>query len=123
VFELCPHFDSIEWGTVVVDGRKYDYDVVITPKGELKPRTSKREKFGSHTFGRDELERLHKSGTEVIVVGTGTSDLASLSNEAKNFAKQKGVEVIELPSQEAINRYNELAKGKKKVGAMIHITC
>ena len=121
--ELCPRFDSIEWGSVVIDGKKYDYDVIVTPKGELKPRTSEHEKFGSHTFSRDDLEELFESGTEVIVVGTGTSGLANLSSEAKNFAKQKGIEIIQLPSREAINKYNALAKGKKKVGAIIHITC
>jgi len=26
-------FDSIEWGTVKADGKEYDYDVVVTPKG------------------------------------------------------------------------------------------
>jgi hypothetical protein len=25
-------FDSIEWGTITVDGKEYDYDVVVNQK-------------------------------------------------------------------------------------------
>jgi len=116
-------FDSIEWGTITVDGKEYDYDVVVTLKGELKPRTKERDKFGSHSFNKDELEKLYKEGAKIIVIGTGTSDLASLSTEAEGFAKQKGIKLITLPSSEAIERYNELADEGKSVGAIIHITC
>lgn len=116
-------FDSIEWGAVRADGKEYDYDVVVTPKEELKPRTTERDKFGNHSFGKDELERLCKDGPEMIVIGTGTSDLARLSTEAEDFVKQKGIRVIRLSSYEAIKRYNKLADEEKRVAAIIHITC
>jgi len=120
---IMARFDSIEWGTVKVDGKEYDYDLVVTPKGELKPRTSERDKFGSHSFSKGELERLFKDGAKTVVIGTGTSDLASLSPDAENFAKQKEIELIKLSSYEAIRRYNKLADEGKNVGAIIHITC
>ena len=116
-------FDSIEWGTVTVDGEEYDYDVVVTSKGELKPRTNEHEKFGSHSFSKEELEKLYKDGAKIIVVGTGTSDLASLSTEAEGFAKQKGIKLVKLSSYKAIKKYNQLAGEGKSVGAIIHITC
>lgn len=116
-------FNSIEWGTVTVDGKEYDYDVVVTPKGQLKPRTSERDKFGSHSLSKDELEKLHKDGAEIVVIGTGTSDLASLSTEAEDFAKQKKLRLMALSSHEAIKAYNKLADEGKRVGAIIHITC
>lgn len=116
-------FDSIEWGTVTVDGKEYNYDVVATTKGELKPRTSERDRFGSHSFRKDELERLYKDGAEIIVIGTGTSNLASLSSEAEGFAKEKELRIIKLPSHEAIKRYNKLADEGKRVAAIIHVTC
>ena len=116
-------FDSVEWGTVKVDGKEYDYDVAVTPKGELKPRTNERDKFGSHSFSKNELEKIYRNGAEIIVIGTGTSDLASLSTEAEGFAKQKGIKLIKLSSYEAIKKYNELAYERKNVGAIIHITC
>ena len=117
------HFDSIEWGTVTVDGKEYNCDVVVTPKGELKPRTNERDRFGSHTFSKEELEKLYKDGAEIIVIGTGTSDLANLSTEAESFAKQKEIKLIKLSSYEAIKKYNKLADEGKSVGAIIHITC
>lgn len=116
-------FDSIEWGSVRVDGKEYDYDVVVTSKGELKPRTTEHDRFGSHSFTKDELERLCKDGPEIVVIGTGTSDLARLSTEAKDFVKQEGIRVITLSSYEAIKRYNKLADEEKCVMTIIHITC
>lgn len=116
-------FDSIEWGTVKIDGKEFDYDVVVNSKGELKPRTNERDKFGSHSFSKEELEKIYKDGAEIIVVGTGTSDLASLSIEAEGFAKQEGIKLVKLSSYEAIKKYNEVADEGKNVGAIIHITC
>jgi len=116
-------FDSIEWGTVKVDGKEYDYDVVVTPKGKLKPRTNESDKFGSHSFNKEELESLYKAGAKIIVVGTGTSDLASLLAESEGFANQKGIKLVKLSSYEAIKKYNKLADEGKSVGAIIHITC
>ncbi|KPV63403.1 MAG: hypothetical protein AOA66_0879 [Candidatus Bathyarchaeota archaeon BA2] len=116
-------FDSIEWGTITVDGKEYDYDVIVTPKGKLKPRTNERDKFGSHSFSKEELEKLYKDGAKIIVIGTRTSDLASLSTEAESFAKQKEIKLVKLSSYEAIKRYNKLVDEGESVGAIIHITC
>jgi hypothetical protein len=35
---------------------------------------------------------------------------------------EKGIELIELPSKIAIEKFNELY-GKEKLGAIIHVTC
>ena len=83
-------FDSIEWGTVKVDGKTYDYDIVANSKGKLKPRTNERDKSGSHSFSKEELEKIYKDGAQIIVIGTWTSDLARLSTEAESFRETEG---------------------------------
>lgn len=118
-----PRFDSLKWGTVVIDGREYHYDVVVTPDAALKPRTREEDKFGSHTFEKGEFSDLIDGGAEVIVVGTGTDDLARLSKGAKDYLREAGVELMQLASGEAIEKYNELVEKGRKVGAIIHITC
>jgi hypothetical protein len=99
------------------------YDLIVAPKGRLKSRTKERDKFESHSFSKEELERLYMDGAEIIVIGTGTSDLASLSTEAEGFAKQKEIKLVRLSFYEAIKKYNQLADERKNVGAIIHITC
>ena len=79
--------------------------------------------FGSHVFKRKEFEELHKRGAEVLVIGTGTSGVAEAAEEAREFAERKKIEVIELPSVEAIKKFNELVAEGRKVGAIVHVTC
>lgn len=116
-------FDLLKWGTVVIDGREYHYDVVVTPDGVLKPRTREEDKFGSHTFEKGEFSGLIDGGAKVIIIGTGTDDLARLSKGAEDYLGKAGVELIQLESGEAIEKYNELVEKGRKVGAIIHITC
>lgn len=79
--------------------------------------------FGSHVFKRKEFEELHQRGAEVLVIGTGTSGVAEAAEEAREFAERKKIEVIELPSVEAIRKFNEFVAEGRKVGAIVHVTC
>lgn len=79
--------------------------------------------FGSHNIKQKEIEKLLKGKPEVVIVGTGTDDIARLSREAEDWAKEQKLELIVLPSSEAVARLNELVDQEKKVAAIIHITC
>ena len=118
-----PRFDSLKWGTVIIDGKEYHYDVVVTPDALLMPRTREEDKFGSHTFEKEEFIKLIEGGAGVIVIGTGTDDLARLSKGAEDYLGEAGVELLQLASGEAIEKYNDLVVKGRKVGAIIHITC
>lgn len=78
--------------------------------------------FGGHVFKSKEFEELHERGAEVLVIGTSTSGVAEVSKEAREFAEGKKIEVIELPSVEAIKKFNELVAEGTKVGAIVHVT-
>jgi len=118
-----PRFESLVWGKAVIDGKTYNYDIVVLPDGKIEPRTTPYETLGSHTFTRGEIERLINAGAEVIVVGTGTSGMAKLSPEAQRLAAERGVELVVQISPLAINTYNQYAVQGRKVAALIHITC
>ena len=118
-----PRFESLVWGKAVIDGKTYNYDIAILPDGRIEPRTTPYETLGSHTFTRDEIERLINAGAEVIVVGTGTSGMAKLSPEAQRLASERGVELVVQTSPLAINTYNWYAAQGRRVAALIHVTC
>lgn len=115
--------DSISFGSIIVDGKKHRHDVTIFPDSQLKRRRGGILMFGSHVFKRGEFEELHERGAEVLVIGTGTSGVAEVAEEARDFAERKKIEVIELPSVEAIKKFNELMAEGRMVGAIIHVTC
>lgn len=115
--------DSLSFGSIVVDGREYDYDVVVLPDGTVKEREATRELFGSHSIIKVEIEALVYAKPDVIIVGTGISGAARVASEATTYARENNIELIVLPSNEAIDRLNWLVDEGKRVAALIHITC
>ncbi len=115
--------DEMGFGWIIVNGKRHRHDVVISPSGEVKRRKGGILMFGSHLFKRKEFEELCKHGVDVLVIGTGTDGVATISEDAKNFVENTKITLIELPSERAIQEFNKLIKDKKRVGAIIHVTC
>ena len=79
--------------------------------------------FGSHKIKKQELEELSQGQPEIIVIGTGTNGAARVAPEAENWVKGENLSLVVQPSYNAVTRLNELVEQKKKVAALIHITC
>lgn len=111
--------DSTKFGSITIDGRIYDRgdNYIIFWDGEITGlHTAER-----HMFGKPELEIILKKNPEMIVVGTGVSGLLRVSEEVRSLCRQKGVELVEMISREAIIKFNENLD--KRVVAFIHVTC
>lgn len=108
--------DSTSFGSITVDGKRYDHDIWIFLDGRIEERNT------NHLFSKEEFELLAREAPEVIVFGNGQSSVARVSDEAKEAAEERGIELIAAATPEAIKLYNNLAKKKKTVAA-IHVTC
>lgn len=115
--------DGMGFGWIMINGKKHRHDVVIFPSGNVKRRKGGFLMFGSHTFKRKEFEELHTEKMDALIIGTGTEGVAVISEEARGFLEKTGINLIVLPSLEAIKKFNELMECGKKVGAIIHVTC
>ncbi len=115
--------NNFSFGSIIIDNKKYSRDVFIFSDGSVERRQGGIWMFGSHNIKQKEIERLLKGKPEVVIVGTGTDNLARLSREAESWGKEKKLELIVLPSSEAVARLNELADQGRKAAAIIHITC
>ncbi|NJE12947.1 Mth938-like domain-containing protein [Thermococcus sp. LS2] len=115
--------NSVKFGEIIVEGKRYTHDIVIYPSGKIEHRKkelSKKKHGTSHKFDPDELKEYLTEDFDVLIVGTGIYGALKLLPEAKELVKDK--EVIEKPTPEAINLFNELRKEKKVLG-VFHITC
>jgi len=115
--------DSTEFGSITIDGNKYDHDVLIRLSGEVKKRHKKlsKEKYGtSHIISKDEAEDIFEKGCDQLIVGSGQEGNVRLSPEAADYFEKRGCEVILQPTPEAIRSFN--ASHEKKIGLM-HVTC
>ena len=115
--------NSFEFGSIVIDGKQYDYDVVVLPDGTVKEREADKANFGGHTIGNMEIEGLTKTKPETIVVGIGTSGMARVCLETRLYGRDAKLNLVVLPSSEAIVKLNQLVDGGKRVAVLIHITC
>jgi len=115
--------DKFKFGSIVIDGKKHRRDVLIFSDGAVKERKGGFWMFGSHNIKKEEIEELVSGEPEAIIVGTGTDGKAKLAPEVQNWAIEKNLSLVVQPSREAIATLNELTAQKKKIAALIHITC
>lgn len=107
--------DSTNFGSITVDGRQYNSDIIII-NDTVEPAETERR----HLFSKEELYKLLESNPEVIIVGIGQDSAMGISPPVLEIARSKGVEFIALPTPEAIKKFNQ--EGRKKA-AYFHVTC
>ncbi len=107
------------FGWIVIDGQRYESDILITPTGEIKNRY---EDFlgSSHAIDLNEAKKLISGEPKVIIIGTGQGGVLKIPLETKRFWQEKGIEVKALPTPEAIKLFNE---ERRKKSALFHLTC
>ena len=120
---MKPCIQDTSFGSIKIDDKAYDHDVVIRLNGEVKKRKKKLSKaiYGSsHTVSLDEAKHIYDKGATQVVIGSGQYGALGLSNEAMKYFRNKDCSVKLLPTPEAIEEWNKSQTGT--IG-MFHITC
>lgn len=114
------------FGYIVVNGVKYDHDIVVHVDGKVtrrKKELSKPYKKGFHTpLAPPEIEEILAEKPEIIVIGSGQYGALPVLNETIKLLEEKKVKYIIEKTPKAIEEYNELSK-ERKVAAIFHVTC
>jgi len=114
-------FEHFEFGVIEVDGVTYEHDLVVD-RGEIHRRKKKASKKFRETFGHTPLsveENIPWKCTR-LVIGTGVYGRLPVMDDVKREAKDRRVELVVLPTAEAIR---VLQKHPRKTNAVLHITC
>jgi hypothetical protein len=109
--------DSTQFGSITINGKRYDHDILITPEGKIEPLETRIR----HVFSEVEFELLAKDKPEIIIIGNGQYSCLEIEEKVKNLAKKNRIELIILPTPQAIKKFNELSK--RKISAYMHVTC
>jgi hypothetical protein len=111
--------NSTKFGSITIGNKKYDNDVLVSYKDTVKEgKTNSR-----HLISKKEFALLLEENPGVIVVGTGQEGCLKISSDVSDIAENKGIEIVESTTPEAIKKFNQLyASGRKVVGYM-HVTC
>jgi len=115
--------DATKFGSITIDGKTYEHDVIIRLSGEVEKRKKKlsKEQYGtSHIISREEAKYIYEEGCEALIVGTGQEGNVRLSPEARDYFDTRRCHVLLQPTPEAISTFNHARR--KKIGLM-HVTC
>lgn len=111
--------DSYTFGRISVDGKVYTRDLKIIVK-TIIPEWWRR---AGHTVSLEDVGDILAAEPGIVVFGTGDPGRMVPDHElAKRFA-DKGIEMIALPTTEAINVFNRLIADRKDLAAGFHLTC
>ena len=114
-------FRHFQFGVIEVDGVTYEHDLVVD-RGEILRRKKKASKKYRETFGHTPLsseEDIPWKCTR-LVVGTGAYGRLPVMEDVKREAKDRGVKLVVLPTEEAIK---VIEKHPKNTNAVLHVTC
>jgi hypothetical protein len=112
----------IGFGEIEIDGERYTDDVVID-KGRIAKRKKKGSKAYRDRYGHTPLsvEEAIPWGGKRLIVGTGASGLLPIMPEVSAEAERRGIELVAVPTEEALRLLSETETEKAR--AILHITC
>jgi hypothetical protein len=112
----------IAFGSLEVDGKRHDHDVVIDG-GEVRKRKKKPSKPYRDEFGHTPLsveEDLPWGGSHLIV-GTGVNGSLPVMRAVVEEAARRDVDLVVVPTVQACAVIAGLDRGD--VYAVLHVTC
>ena len=108
------HFQT---GKVLVDGKVYRYDIVITPDG-----TVHHAQGDEHMIYFDDIEEfISLPGIKTLLIGAGTEDKVKLDEELPDQLKTMGIEIKKMSTGDAIKMMNRTPK--EGVITILHLNC
>ncbi|MBU3964629.1 hypothetical protein KJ591_02565 [Patescibacteria group bacterium] len=118
--------EEYRFGKMMIEGDEYNYDVEVDWEGEVLEWTRK----NSHIIDKEDIERALEKEPEIIVVGTGESGVAQVTEDAKQKCKEAGVELIIDITEEAVKTFNVICAEsleedgeQAEVIGLFHLTC
>ncbi|RLG37477.1 hypothetical protein DRN79_03115 [Methanosarcinales archaeon] len=111
--------DEYNFGRIVVDGKEYTEDLIILTD-KIKANWWRKE---GHLLLKEDIEDvIEEEKPEILIVGTGKYGYMKIADETREYAAEKGVEIIAERTDEACRIFNELSSMKRVVAAL-HLTC
>ncbi|MDI6721625.1 MAG: MTH938/NDUFAF3 family protein [Candidatus Aenigmarchaeota archaeon] len=114
--KMMPKVKKIEPGHIEIDSKVYgEMDLLLHPNGH-------EDVDKTHKIGITEYDFMMLREPEVLVFGLGFKNEAKLSKDVLIAAKRDKIEVLAMPTPDAIKKFLELIRKGKKAVARIHTT-
>jgi hypothetical protein len=110
--------DSYDFGTIVVGGKEYTSDVIITRESIFSDWWRKR---GHELCISDIKETIIKETPDTVVIGKGKFGLMKILAETEEFLRKRGITIHASNTDEAVKVFNSFRE--KNVVGFFHLTC
>lgn len=113
---------DFSFGSIQIDGKTYEHDVVID-RGDIKKRKKKPSKKFRDEFGHTPISIEEKIPWKCreLIIGSGVNGALPVMDDVRRKAEKKGVELIILPTPKALERLQKESTGD--TNAILHVTC
>ncbi len=111
--------EGYSFGNMQIQGQVYKDDLKICRGKVIYPW---RRKSG-HNVRVEDVKDILASDPEIIVLGQGQPGLMQCSQELREYLQQEGIELIVVPTSEAIDKFNDLYEQGRNICAGFHLTC
>ena len=110
--------DSYQFGQIVINGKRYTSDVIISPDS-VKDNWWRKS---SHQLCLEDMAEVMAENPEVLVVGTGKYGLVKVLPEVNRAVEAQGIKLVAEATDKACHTYNQLCHSQRTVAAL-HISC
>ena len=119
--EVEMKFGYFSFGLIEIDDTTYEHDLIID-RGEIRKRKKKPSKQFQDQFGHTPLsvEEDIPWKCQALIIDTGAYGRLPVMEEVKREARRRHVELLVLPTAEAIER---LGQDPEDTNAILHVTC
>ena len=107
------------FGSMTVMGQNHRNDLKIIDN-EIIDNWWRRE---GHALYSQDIDDILYSAAEVLVVGTGAYGNMRVTDEAERAIKARGIQLVAVPTKEAVTIFNTLYDQGKRVAGAFHLTC
>ncbi|MDO8639446.1 MAG: MTH938/NDUFAF3 family protein [bacterium] len=118
--------EEYKFGYIIIDERTHDQDVEVRWTDDVLAWRRK----DSHIIDVEDIRRAAEQNPDTIVIGTGESGIAMITDEAQDFIRARGIELVIDRTEEAAKTFNVIndesfeEDGKQnKVIGLFHLTC
>ena len=114
-------FGQFSFGSIEVDGKTYEHDLVVD-RGRVRKRRKGPSKPFQPRYGHTPLSLAEDIpwSCKRLVVGSGANGALPVMEDVAEEARRRGVQLVVLPTSQALE---ELGRALSDTNAIIHVTC
>ncbi|MBS3779115.1 MAG: hypothetical protein KGY41_01835 [Desulfovermiculus sp.] len=111
--------EQYSFGRMTIQGRVFTDDVLICREKLVSPWWRKQ----GHVVQVQDLDAILGHKPELVILGQGQPGQMKASRELQEHLQALGIELIQKPTQEAVEVFNRRVEKGEDVCAGFHLTC